>query len=79
MLGVTSIEHLSGVPESSDDSVALQAEHRRGFFEGWTAFSGGVSPGETVVLVGHFRLVPGAKVSISEAASGKAGAKEAAK
>lgn len=38
MRGVTSIEHLSGVPEASDDSVALQAEHRRGFFDGWTAF-----------------------------------------
>ena len=38
MLGVTSIEHLSGIPEASDDSLALKAEHTRGFFDGWTAF-----------------------------------------
>jgi imidazolonepropionase-like amidohydrolase len=38
MLGVSSIEHLSGIPEAADDSLALRAAHRRGFFAGWTAF-----------------------------------------
>ncbi len=37
-LGVTSIEHLSGVPEAAGDSVALFAAHARGFFAGWTEF-----------------------------------------
>jgi len=38
MLGVSSIEHLSGIPEAAADSVALRAAHARGFFAGWTAF-----------------------------------------
>lgn len=38
MLGVSSIEHLSGIPEAADDSLELRAAHRRGFFAGWTAF-----------------------------------------
>jgi imidazolonepropionase-like amidohydrolase len=37
-LGVTSIEHLSGVPEAAGDSVALFAAHARSLFAGWTAF-----------------------------------------
>jgi len=38
-LGLRSMEHLSGIPESaSPDREALFAAHRRGFFEGWTAF-----------------------------------------
>jgi len=37
-LGVTSIEHLSGVPEATSDGAALEAAHREGFFTGWTAF-----------------------------------------
>ncbi|MES2305401.1 MAG: amidohydrolase family protein [Gemmatimonadota bacterium] len=37
-LGVTSIEHLTGVPEAAGDSVALMAAHAKGFFVGWTAF-----------------------------------------
>lgn len=36
-LGVSSIEHLSGVPEASGDSLELRAEHARSFFAGWTA------------------------------------------
>jgi len=38
MLGVSSIEHLSGIPEAADDSLTLRAAHVRGFFAGWTAF-----------------------------------------
>lgn len=38
MLGVSSIEHLSGIPEAADDSLELRAAHARGFFAGWTAF-----------------------------------------
>ena len=37
--GVTSIEHMSGVPEAaSRNPSALFAAHYRGFFPGWTAF-----------------------------------------
>ncbi len=37
--GISSIEHLSGVPEASlPDASSLQAAHYRGFFPGWTAF-----------------------------------------
>ncbi|MEO6055227.1 MAG: amidohydrolase family protein [Gemmatimonadales bacterium] len=37
--GITSIEHLSGVPEAAmPDASSLLAAHRRGFFSGWTAF-----------------------------------------
>jgi imidazolonepropionase-like amidohydrolase len=37
--GITSIEHLSGVPEASmSDASSLYAAHYRGFFPGWTAF-----------------------------------------
>jgi imidazolonepropionase-like amidohydrolase len=37
--GVTSIEHLSGVPEAAlGDPSALLAAHHQGFFAGWTAF-----------------------------------------
>jgi imidazolonepropionase-like amidohydrolase len=37
-LGVTSIEHLSGVPEAAGRAEPLYAAHRNGFFAGWTAF-----------------------------------------
>jgi imidazolonepropionase-like amidohydrolase len=37
-LGVTSIEHLSGIPEAAGDSTALFAAHATGLFAGWTAF-----------------------------------------
>ena len=37
-LGVTSIEHLTGVPEAAGDSTALFAAHLKNFFGGWTAF-----------------------------------------
>jgi imidazolonepropionase-like amidohydrolase len=37
--GITSIEHLSGVPEAcTADASSLYAAHYRGFFPGWTAF-----------------------------------------
>jgi imidazolonepropionase-like amidohydrolase len=37
--GITSIEHLSGVPEAaSGDASSLYAAHYRSFFAGWTAF-----------------------------------------
>lgn len=37
--GISSIEHMTGVPEAaSRDASALYAAHRRGFFAGWTAF-----------------------------------------
>ncbi len=37
--GITSIEHMSGVPEAAvTDPSPLYAAHRQGFFAGWTAF-----------------------------------------
>ena len=37
--GISSIEHLTGVPEASlGDASSLVAAHYRGFFPGWTAF-----------------------------------------
>jgi imidazolonepropionase-like amidohydrolase len=37
--GITSIEHLSGVPESAlPDASSVMAAHYRGLFPGWTAF-----------------------------------------
>ena len=36
--GISAIEHMSGVPESSSqDQKAMFAAHYRGFFQGWTA------------------------------------------
>ena len=49
-LGVTSIEHLSGVPEAAGDSVALFAAHSTGFFVGWTAFEKSWSALDTTAL-----------------------------
>lgn len=49
-LGVTSIEHLSGIPEAVGDSTWLFAEHRLGFFRGWTAFEQSWATLDTVVL-----------------------------
>ena len=38
-IGVSSIEHLSGVPEAAvDDPAPFYAAHQRGFFAGWTWF-----------------------------------------
>ena len=38
-LGITSIEHLSGVPEAAvQDPAPFYAAHTRGFFAGWTYF-----------------------------------------
>jgi imidazolonepropionase-like amidohydrolase len=38
-MGITSIEHMTGVPEAAmADASGLYAAHRRGFFMGWTAF-----------------------------------------
>lgn len=49
-LGVTSIEHLTGIPEAAGDSTALFAAHARGFFAGWTAFERSWSTLDTVAL-----------------------------
>jgi len=38
-LGVTSLEHMSGIPEAAlDDPSSLFAAHEQSFFAGWTAF-----------------------------------------
>lgn len=49
-LGVTSIEHLSGIPEALDSSGRLAAAHRQGFFAGWTAFEKGWITPDTAAL-----------------------------
>jgi imidazolonepropionase-like amidohydrolase len=49
-LGVTSIEHLSGIPEAAGDSVALDSAHTEKFFRGWTAFEHSWAGLDTVAL-----------------------------
>ncbi|MGH7593968.1 MAG: amidohydrolase family protein [Gemmatimonadales bacterium] len=49
-LGVTSIEHLTGIPEAVGDSTALFAAHAQGFFAGWTAFERSWSTLDTAAL-----------------------------
>ena len=49
-LGVTSIEHLTGIPEAAGDSTALFAAHAKGFFGGWTAFEKSWGMLDTVAL-----------------------------
>ncbi|HEY4102113.1 MAG TPA: amidohydrolase family protein [Gemmatimonadales bacterium] len=49
-LGVTSIEHLSGIPEAAGDSVALDSAHTQKFFHGWTAFEHSWAGLDTVAL-----------------------------
>ncbi|MGH7524542.1 MAG: amidohydrolase family protein, partial [Gemmatimonadales bacterium] len=50
-LGVTSIEHLSGVPEAAGDSLALFAAHDSSFFAGWTAFERSWVTADTGALI----------------------------
>lgn len=61
-LGVTSIEHLSGIPEATGDSTGLFAEHRLGFFEGWTAFEQSWATLDTVALDRVARQLAGSGV-----------------
>jgi len=49
-LGVTSIEHLSGVPEAAGQPDQLFAAHRNGFFAGWTAFERSWVPLDSTTL-----------------------------
>ena len=49
-LGVTSIEHLTGIPEAAGDSTALFAAHARSLFAGWTAFERSWSTLDTAAL-----------------------------
>jgi imidazolonepropionase-like amidohydrolase len=49
-LGVWSIEHLSGIPEAAGMAGTLQAAHRIGFFQGWTAFAQSWSVLDTLEL-----------------------------
>jgi imidazolonepropionase-like amidohydrolase len=49
-LGVTSIEHLSGVPEAAGRAGPLFAAQARGFFAGWTAFERSWSTLDSVTL-----------------------------
>ncbi len=49
-LGVRSIEHLSGIPEAIGMADELEAAHRLGFFQGWTAFAQSWSMLDTLAL-----------------------------
>jgi len=49
-LGVTTIEHLSGVPEAAGDSASLFEAHRLGLLRGWTAFERSWSQLDTTTL-----------------------------
>ncbi len=61
-LGVSSIEHLSGIPEAAGDSLALFAAHRKSFFAGWTAFEESWTRVDTMVLAEIARKLAGARV-----------------
>jgi imidazolonepropionase-like amidohydrolase len=61
-LGVTSIEHLSGIPEAAGDSTALFAAHARGFFAGWTAFEKSWSSLDTAALAAVARELAAQRV-----------------
>lgn len=57
-LGITSIEHLSGIPEAaSADAEALYAAHRAGFFTGWTRFERSWSGLDSVALASVARTL----------------------
>jgi len=55
----------------ADSSVELRKVEIERAADGFSAITSGVQPGETVVLTGQFRLVPGAKVSIVSQEAGK--------
>ena len=63
-LGVTSIEHLSGIPEAAGDSTALFAAHAQGFFAGWTAFERSWSTLDTIALTGVVRELAAQRVDL---------------
>jgi len=52
----------------NDSTVELRQIEIERAASGYTAISKGLQPGETIVLTGQFRLVPGAKVSVIVAA-----------
>jgi imidazolonepropionase-like amidohydrolase len=63
-LGVTSIEHLTGVPESAGDAGPLYAAHRAGFFPGWTAFEKRWVTLDSVTLTRLANQLAGTKVTM---------------
>ena len=60
--GVTSIEHLSGVPEAAGDSTALFAAHAKSLFTGWTAFEKSWSTLDTAALAAVARHLAAQRV-----------------
>jgi len=62
--GVTSIEHLSGVPEAAGRADPLFAAHREGFFKGWTAFELSWATLDSVTLTGVARQLADLRVTM---------------
>ncbi len=50
-IGLTSIEHLSGVPEAAGRADPLFAAHQNGFWAGWTAFERSWATLDSVTLI----------------------------
>jgi imidazolonepropionase-like amidohydrolase len=64
-LGISCIEHLTGVPEAaSSGRSAIFAAHYRGFFPGWTAFERAWGDLDSAALTGVAQHLVDAKVSI---------------
>jgi imidazolonepropionase-like amidohydrolase len=64
-LGISSIEHLTGVPEAaSPGRSALLAAHYRGFFPGWTAFERSWSSLDSAELTRVAQVLADAKVTL---------------
>ena len=63
--GIGSIEHMSGVPEAaSPRREALFDAHRKGFFDGWTAFEREWSALDSASLAGVARTLAAKEVEI---------------
>jgi imidazolonepropionase-like amidohydrolase len=63
--GVTSIEHMTGIPEAaSRDPSALIKAHYRGFFPGWTAFERSWADLDSAALVRVATVLAEARVTV---------------
>ena len=63
-LGVSSIEHMSGVPEAAKPDPKLDAAYKKGFFAGWTAFERAWSGLDSASLARVAERLVGEKVTL---------------
>jgi len=63
-LGVSSIEHMSGVPEAAKPDPKLDAAYKKGFFAGWTAFEHAWSGLDSASLARVAERLVGEKVTL---------------